>query len=298
MKILTTRRTLCTLLLSTGLFGCMAGEETEEDGPVEARGILYRGQVYTPEQIQQSGLQINHLVASQELEKQGLLAGFDSPEESSAYLLSVTTQKIGLGTLNTCGGFAHFYEYTDFGNPSFYMGIGEQRQTLDNGWNDNIASLRTPVCLTTTILYKDSYFGGRTLFLGPGVNANLKDYRVGTWDSWRDDASSIKVVGNFDYSATDTASATQRLAYFTLNLNAGQTIDLGTCSVPSSSGNGDTYLRLVDPNGNEVASSDDGSGCGYLSSLSYTATTSGTFEIRAGCWGSGSCNGRIGYTFR
>jgi len=101
---------------------------------------------------------------------------------------------------------------------------------------------------------------------------------------------------SFTYSATNTNSAQQNTTNHSVYLNAGQTLKVGTCSVAGSSGTGDTYLRLYGVSATQVASNDDS--CGLLSYLSYTAPTSGTYQIRAGCYSTGSCGGTVAYTIQ
>lgn len=97
----------------------------------------------------------------------------------------------------------------------------------------------------------------------------------------------------FTFTATNTNSASQNTVNRDVTLAAGQTLKFGTCTVPGSSGTGDTYLRLY--NGStQVASNDDA--CGALSYASFKATTAGTYQIRAGCYSSGSCSGTVAYT--
>jgi microsomal dipeptidase-like Zn-dependent dipeptidase len=102
--------------------------------------------------------------------------------------------------------------------------------------------------------------------------------------------------GTFSYSATNTNSAQQNTVNHTVLLNAGQSIQLGTCTVGGSSGSGDTYLRLYGPGGTQVAANDDS--CGLLTYLTYTASQSGTYQIRAGCYSSGSCSGTVAYSIQ
>jgi V8-like Glu-specific endopeptidase len=102
--------------------------------------------------------------------------------------------------------------------------------------------------------------------------------------------------GSFTYTATNTNSAQQNTTNRSVTINAGQSIQFGTCTVPGSSGTGDTFLRLFSPAGTQVASNDDS--CGTLSFASHTATTSGTFQIRAGCFSSGSCSGTVAFTIQ
>ncbi|NOK17262.1 serine protease [Corallococcus carmarthensis] len=97
----------------------------------------------------------------------------------------------------------------------------------------------------------------------------------------------------FTFTATNTNSANQNTVNQNVTLAAGQTLKFGTCTVPGSSGTGDTYLRLY--NGTtQVTSNDDA--CGTLSYASFTATTAGTYQIRAGCYSTGSCGGTVSYT--
>jgi hypothetical protein len=98
----------------------------------------------------------------------------------------------------------------------------------------------------------------------------------------------------FSYSAGATNSATVNTADVYINLSAGQTISLGTCGVNGASGSGDTYLRFFNPSGGQVAYSDDA--CGVLSNFTYTVPATGTYLLRAGCYGSGSCSGTVAYS--
>ncbi|MBN8232679.1 trypsin-like peptidase domain-containing protein [Corallococcus macrosporus] len=97
----------------------------------------------------------------------------------------------------------------------------------------------------------------------------------------------------FTFTATNTNSANQNTVNRNVTLAAGQTLKFGTCSVAGASGTGDTYLRLY--NGStQVAFNDDA--CGTLSFASFKATTAGTYQIRAGCYNTGSCSGTVAYT--
>jgi vibriolysin len=98
--------------------------------------------------------------------------------------------------------------------------------------------------------------------------------------------------GTFNYTATNTASATANTTNQNITAAAGQVITVATCGAAGSAFTGDTYLRLNGPAATEVAANDDAcSGLG--SSLSYTATAAGTFQIRAGCYSTGSCTGTV-----
>ncbi|QSQ12457.1 serine protease [Myxococcus landrumensis] len=98
----------------------------------------------------------------------------------------------------------------------------------------------------------------------------------------------------FNFTATNTSNATVNTTNQAVTLAAGQTIRFGTCSVDGATGTGDTYLRLTNSAGTSVASNDDS--CGVLSFASFTATTAGTYTIRAGCYSNGSCSGTVAYT--
>jgi hypothetical protein len=100
--------------------------------------------------------------------------------------------------------------------------------------------------------------------------------------------------GSFSYSATNTNSATQNTVNFDISLAAGQTLTIGTCGVPGSSGSGDTFLRLFDQAGTLVALNDDACG-GLLTNFTFTAATTGIFQVRAGCFLSGSCSGTVAF---
>ncbi len=101
--------------------------------------------------------------------------------------------------------------------------------------------------------------------------------------------------GSYSYSASNTSSAQQNTVNQSVTVNAGQTITLGTCGVTGGSFTGDTYLRLFGPGATQVAANDDACG-GRGSNLSYTATATGTYQIRGGCYSSGSCTGTVAWT--
>ncbi|RKH05034.1 hypothetical protein [Corallococcus carmarthensis] len=96
------------------------------------------------------------------------------------------------------------------------------------------------------------------------------------------------------FSATATASATTNSPSFTVKLNAGQVFEAGTCDLEGASVTGDSYLRLM-LNGTEVTANDDA--CGTTGSrLSFTAATAGVYEVRMGCFSTGTCSGTVGYS--
>jgi hypothetical protein len=105
-------------------------------------------------------------------------------------------------------------------------------------------------------------------------------------------------TGNqFSFSTGNTGSATSNTVNHSIYLLAGETLTLGTCGVTGATGTGDTYLRLFGPSGTQAAANDDACG-GRLSSFTFTASTSGIYLVRAGCYSSGSCSGKVVYTIR
>ncbi|KFE64385.1 C-type lectin domain-containing protein [Hyalangium minutum] len=104
--------------------------------------------------------------------------------------------------------------------------------------------------------------------------------------------------GSFSYSTSNTSSATANTYNYVINLYAGQLFTLGTCGVPGSTGTGDTYLRLFNPSGQEIASNDDSQGaCGILSNFSVIVPVTGTYVVRAGCYGTGLCSGTVAFNY-
>ena len=104
--------------------------------------------------------------------------------------------------------------------------------------------------------------------------------------------------GTFFYAAANTESATVNTTQFAVFLFAGQLFTVGTCGVPGAQGAGDTFLRLNNPFGVEIAANDDaGTPCGLRSNLSIVAPTTGTYVIRAGCFGDTSCSGVVSFNY-
>ncbi|MFL5352434.1 RCC1 domain-containing protein [Archangium sp.] len=94
------------------------------------------------------------------------------------------------------------------------------------------------------------------------------------------------------YSASNTNSAQQNTFNRTFTLNAGDMLEVGTCNLTGATASGDTYLRLFGTSATQVVYNDDSCG-GVASYLQYTATSSGSYELRAGCFSSGSCSGTV-----
>ncbi|MBU1240642.1 PPC domain-containing protein, partial [Myxococcota bacterium] len=89
-----------------------------------------------------------------------------------------------------------------------------------------------------------------------------------------------------NYWATNTNSAQQNTTNYTVVLSANATYTISTCGA-----SGDTYLRLKNSSGTQVAYNDDG--CGLQSAMTYTPSVTGTYTINAGCFSSNTCYGKI-----
>jgi hypothetical protein len=97
----------------------------------------------------------------------------------------------------------------------------------------------------------------------------------------------------YSFTATGTNSAKLGTVNQAIALAAGQTLTVGTCGVYGASFHGDTYLRLFNAAGVQVAKNDDA--CGTGSRITYTAPTSQTIEVRAGCFVNTSCDGQVAW---
>lgn len=105
------------------------------------------------------------------------------------------------------------------------------------------------------------------------------------------------------YIAENTSSATENTKNADLGwFPAGTTVRVGTCSGGGDLSGawyvGDTFLRLFRWNASDwveiTAADDDGGDCGGIASyISYTLPYSMRLQIRAGCYGSRSCQGLI-----
>ncbi|NOK32463.1 Ig-like domain-containing protein [Corallococcus exercitus] len=99
----------------------------------------------------------------------------------------------------------------------------------------------------------------------------------------------------FSYSARNTSDATVGTVNQVIAMVAGQTFTVGTCGVAGSAFTGDTYLRLFNANGTQVAFSDNACG-GAGSSFVYTVPSSGNYYLNAGCSANTSCTGTVAWT--
>jgi hypothetical protein len=107
-------------------------------------------------------------------------------------------------------------------------------------------------------------------------------------------------TGTYGFSASNTNSAQQNTVNRDLALTAGQQLKISTCPamVSGAAGTGDTYLRLYTSAGTQVAVNDDYSSCGTLSYITYTVPSTGTYQIRAGCYTSNSCSGTVAWSIQ
>jgi hypothetical protein len=94
------------------------------------------------------------------------------------------------------------------------------------------------------------------------------------------------------FSLSNTNNALMNYATCDIYACNGETIYATLCA-PSSTCNGDTYLRLYDYNGNELAYNDDI--CGFCSTIVYAVKSSGcsNFHLHEGCYGDSSCSGQV-----
>lgn len=90
-------------------------------------------------------------------------------------------------------------------------------------------------------------------------------------------------TNNASFSDVDTVQ-------FDIDMAAGATYTISTCDSTST----DTYLRLHDTAGSQLASNDDS--CDYQSTITYTATTNGVRVLSLGCYGSNSCEATVTVT--
>jgi len=56
---------------------------------------------------------------------------------------------------------------------------------------------------------------------------------------------------------------------------------------------GDPYLRLTTSAGEPLAFADDSDSCGVGSQITYTVTSCDTYQVREGCFSTGSCSGVV-----
>jgi len=93
------------------------------------------------------------------------------------------------------------------------------------------------------------------------------------------------------YTASDTSSAQQKTVDEELFVCPGTTLTFSMCGAAGAC-NGDTYMRLLDASGSEIALNDDT--CGVCSSITmkFNAPCQ-TYTVKQGCFGSSSCGGTV-----
>jgi len=109
--------------------------------------------------------------------------------------------------------------------------------------------------------------------------------------------SSVNLSGNQSYRAEETQNDQTDFKIFYAQLTAGETIDVGTCGLPGSAFHGNTFLRLRNPQGVEVASNNNacpGGGARITYTVPPTGLT-GEYILREGCTGNSECQGTIGF---
>lgn len=290
LRLLGTKMTECMLggglviVLALGGAGCSAqagdADSVEEDGDVASatQPILFNGHDYlfflsaktwaqAQAVCQQQGNY--HLAVPNDVAEQAFLHS----EEASR------------------GGLAWWIGITDQGTEGFWtQGVGGPRISIAN-WNAANPNNQN----------NNEDCGIDFSF----TDGSWNDYGCGNTARFVCESGPTAGAGfvPFAYSAVNTNSATVAAVNMTgtigipVNLNAGQTITLGTCGLVGATNSGDTFLRLKNQLGQEVASNDDACG-GVGSNISYVASSSGTYTIRAGCFQNNSCSGNVTYSVR
>lgn len=125
------------------------------------------------------------------------------------------------------------------------------------------------------------------------VHLGVPAFKRGTC-AWQVYASQ---VAYFDYTASNTNNAQQNTTGPNIQLKGGETLTVATCKLPGVVAAGNTFLRVLNSQGQSVAHNNNGSGCGTASYLVYTVPSGSDawYEIKAGCSSSTSCSGRVGY---
>src|SRR6185369_14656649 len=117
----------------------------------------------------------------------------------------------------------------------------------------------------------------------PGMPYILPDFTEGTDAAASTSTSYTLSVGQ---TAQGTISSNSDHDWYRVTLTAGQTYTFAQIGT-GTNGLRDTFLNLRDANGNVLVSDDD-SGPASSSSLTYTATSTGTYYIDAGSWNNAS----------
>jgi len=180
-----------------------------------------------------------------------------------------------------------------FGGGAWWFGYTDQTSEGSWGWADGIANGYVnwqpgePNNQNNEDCGLHSAFGGPT---GKWNDSNCNNSFKFICENGPPDVQPTTLI----YNLSNTNSATVNYAQFAVDLNFNQGLTIGTCGVAGSFGLNDTYLRLVNPNGNQVAENDDACG-GRLSLLSAVGNVSpkGTYVIRGGCYQNTACGGTV-----
>ncbi len=105
----------------------------------------------------------------------------------------------------------------------------------------------------------------------------------------------IKPINPFAFNLVNaTNNATVNTKDIPIYLTAGQTLRFGTTNLAGASFVGDTFIRLLNPNLTEVVSNDD-YGIDVGSYIEHTATVTGTYIMRIGCYSNNLCSGSVAW---
>jgi hypothetical protein len=130
-----------------------------------------------------------------------------------------------------------------------------------------------------------------------GWGQQWNDWACGNAANFICEKSSVSssYTSSFTYHKINTANATTNTEQRSLYAYAGQVVTVGTCGIFGGSVSfGDTWLRIRNTTGSEIASNDDSCG-GVGSNISFVAATTGNYTIHAGCYSNGECAGTVAY---
>lgn len=95
------------------------------------------------------------------------------------------------------------------------------------------------------------------------------------------------------YRASNTNTGTQNTVACPLYVCPGTVLTLETCNGDGKSCTGDTYLRLIDGSGYELAANDDR--CGLCSAITFhfRGNSCQEYTVDQGCYGDEACSGTV-----
>jgi hypothetical protein len=199
-----------------------------------------------------------------------------------------TEQALGLQTIYDIRGFGGnlFAENFYYATPTSCSPWYQRVETPTTRWSSQVGGF----CAFQGWLTPSNPFDCRALILAHTAGGGFG----GTCETF---VTEEPASDSYTYATVNTNSAQANTVNRAIVLGAGQTLSIGTCGVTVSSFSGDTYLRLNGPAGTQVASNDD-SCSGLGSHIVFTASSSGTYEIHAGCYSNTSCSGRVAWTIQ